>query len=157
MSYTDTSRSYRILGEVGLVWGLGELTLKIGQLHRCIAWRIICKPDSLTGPEIRFLRKMMRAKQSDFAAVLSIHQSELSRWESGARKERVKIADVAIRLFYLAFKDDEYTNEAHRIIARELRKFELLRKAAHRPDGDTIVIDPSHCSGAEEVSALLEG
>ena len=75
---------------------------------------------------------------------------------SGARKGRVKTADVAIRLFYLAFKDDEYTKTAHQIVARELRKFELIRKAAHRPNGDTIIIDPSHCNEAEEVSALLE-
>ena len=130
---------------------------RIGQLHRCLAWRIICKSDLLTGMEIRFLRKMMRAKQSEFAAILSIHQTELSRWESGARPRRTKPADLAIRLFYLAFKDDEYTKEAHRIVTRELRKFELLRKAAPLPDGDTIVIDPSHCGKAQEVSALLEG
>ncbi len=131
---------------------------KIGQLHRCIAWRIIQKHNQLNGLEIRFLRKMMRAEQSNFADLLGIDENKLSRWENNTSFKRPNADDTAIRLFYLAFKDDEYTEEAHRIVTKELRKFELLRKSAHRSgDDDLIVIDPRHCGTEQEVSELLAG
>ena len=131
---------------------------KIGQLHRCIAWRIIQKPNPLNGLEIRFLRKMMRAEQSNFANLLGMDENTLSRWENDTRYKRPNADDTAIRLFYLAFKDDEYTEEVHRIVRKELRKFELLRKSAHHPsENDTIVIDPRHCGTEQEVSELLAG
>ena len=132
---------------------------KIGQLHRCIAWRIIQKPTLLKGLEVRFLRKMMRAEQSSFAGLLGINRNELSSLENNVhtRRKRTKATDTAIRILYLAFKDDEYTEEAHKIVKKELHKFELLRKAALRSDDDAIVIDPGHCGKEQEVQKLLEG
>ena len=130
---------------------------RIGQLHRCIAWRIICKPDLLAGPEIRFLRKMLRISQSDFADVLNVHQTQLSRWENNKRKVRARPTDHLIRFLYVVLKRDEFTEELHREIRRFADRLAMLKRAAHGAERDTIVIDPSHCSGAEEVSALLEG
>ena len=130
---------------------------KIGQLHRCIAWRIIQKPTQLNGLEVRFLRKTMRARQSNFADLLGMSQDKFSNWENNTDPIQEETHDTVIRLFYLAFKSDEYTKKVHDIVKKELRKFELLRKAAQRPDNDTIVIDPRRCGTEQEVSEVLEG
>ena len=119
---------------------------RIGQLHRCIAWRIIRKPSPLKKKEVEFLIKMMGIGKTKFADMLGIKPSELHH----------KATSTAIRLFYLAFKNDEYTGEVHKVITREIRKFELLRKAAHRPSVSDIIIDPNHCEKEQEISEFLE-
>lgn len=56
---------------------------KIKQLHQIIGISLCCQKERLSGKEIRFLRKEMRLKASEFAAVLSIDPSTLSRFENG--------------------------------------------------------------------------
>lgn len=56
---------------------------KIKQLHQVVAVSLCCQKERLSGKELRFLRKEMRLKASEFAAVLSIDPSTLSRIENG--------------------------------------------------------------------------
>jgi hypothetical protein len=44
---------------------------------------LVCKPGRLTGSEVRFIRKYLRLRQSDFATVLNMaNHSVVSQWES---------------------------------------------------------------------------
>jgi putative zinc finger/helix-turn-helix YgiT family protein len=53
-------------------------------LMETIAVALIDKPSELTGPEIRFLRKHLDAGSEQFARMLGVDRSHLSRIENGA-------------------------------------------------------------------------
>ena len=126
---------------------------KMGQLHQCIGWRLVCKEKKLSGPEIRFLRSILGTSQVDFAELLGVGQSTLSRLESGGRKVTEGV-DRLIRLTYLVEQEDEYTSNWHQLLHKFLRKLTLLKKAAHKPDG--MIIDVTKCSPAAEANRFLE-
>jgi putative zinc finger/helix-turn-helix YgiT family protein len=75
------------------------------QLHDKIAEGLVTKPDLLSGPEIRFLRKNLRLKASDFAEFLQTTPVSVSRWETG-EQEVSKENDRLIRYFYLRKKEE---------------------------------------------------
>src|SRR5947207_9006551 len=56
---------------------------KIAQLHRKMVEILIAKPAVLTGPEIRFLRKSAGFPAKEFAALVGVTASHLSRVENG--------------------------------------------------------------------------
>jgi transcriptional regulator with XRE-family HTH domain len=56
---------------------------KIAQLHRKMAEILVAKPTPLVGQEIRFLRKSAGFPAKEFAALLGISPSYLSRVENG--------------------------------------------------------------------------
>lgn len=58
---------------------------RIEQLHDELARAIAFKPVPLTGPEVRFLRKQLRMSARQWAAVLHVDHSTLSRWENGSQ------------------------------------------------------------------------
>lgn len=75
-------------------------------LHALIADRLFQKPTSLTGAEVRFLRKEMGMKAKDFAALLGVSPVTVSRWETGA--ERVgDTNDRLIRCLYQLHRIEE--------------------------------------------------
>ena len=55
---------------------------KIAQLHRKMVEILIAKPSVLTGPEIRFLRKSAGFPAKEFAALVGVTASHLSRVEN---------------------------------------------------------------------------
>lgn len=128
----------------------------IGQLHRCIAWRIVAKPALLSGKEIVFLRKMLGYPQNEFADLLGVSPVVLSRWETEARKHSAA-NDRLVRLVYLSLKNDEYTHKAHEEIHEAL--IEALIKFFGRiePKVSTrkMRIDPRECSPAKELEETL--
>jgi len=68
-----------------------------------IAAAITEKRSALTGSEFRFLRKHMRLKAKDLAAVLGVTLTTISRWETGA--ERIGPAnDRLMRCLYLFWR-----------------------------------------------------
>ena len=46
---------------------------------------MIAKPYELTGEDVRFLRKYLELSAAEFANILSVDKSTLSRWENGDR------------------------------------------------------------------------
>ena len=65
--------------------GAHELSLRaLSRLHREIAISIINRPSKLTGQEVRFLRKHLGYSGIDFAQVIGVARSHLSRWENDA-------------------------------------------------------------------------
>jgi len=77
----------------------------IKQLLKLIARDIVEKPFALTGEEIRFLRKRLGKKQSDFATQIGIEVETMSRIENGHVKPS-KRTDKLVRFYYaFASKD----------------------------------------------------
>ncbi len=71
----------------------------IYDLHTFIARILIKKASSLTGKEIRFLRKELLLKANELATVLGVTKVTVSRWEND--KEKIGLTtDRLIRLFY---------------------------------------------------------
>ena len=64
---------------------------RVSQLHRCIAWRLVTSPPMLSGSNIKYLRKMLRSSQGEFAEALGVTQVTLSRWEHGRKHAKQAI------------------------------------------------------------------
>jgi transcriptional regulator with XRE-family HTH domain len=124
---------------------------KLGQLHRCIAWRLVTKPSMLTGLEIIFLRKALNRSQKEMAQLLGLSQVVLNRWETGARPNHGKANDSKIRFVYLTLQRDEYTEKLNNAIWEQLHLLfgKILKKAV----SVKISLDPDVCS-ANEVEAV---
>lgn len=123
----------------------------ISQLHRAIAYSLLEKETLLTGEEIKFLRKMSGLTGTDLASLLGTHATNLSKWESGARKVSKK-ADVALRLLSFAAIMQELMNRDHLVptmaeAARRLSMVDLkkiLQGVQDILDGPKrVTIDPS--------------
>jgi DNA-binding transcriptional regulator YiaG len=127
---------------------------KLAQLHRCISWKLITKPSMLTGPEIIFLRKMMRRSQKDLAELLGLSQVVLNRWETGARPNHGKANDSKIRLVYLTLQRDEYTEKLNNVIWEQLHLF--FGKIQKKPISVKINLDPEICSASEVAAVKIE-
>jgi putative zinc finger/helix-turn-helix YgiT family protein len=56
---------------------------RIEELHRTIALSLIGKPSRLTPEEVRFLRKYLGLSGADFARMMHVDPSTVSRWERG--------------------------------------------------------------------------
>jgi putative transcriptional regulator len=124
---------------------------RMGQLHRCIAWRLVTQPALLSGDEITYLRKMLRVNQGEFAKALNVTQVTLSRWEHGRKHSRE--SDLLIRMVYIGCKNDEYTEALHKELWKLLSQKLPDLQSKHEPD--TITIDPDQCDPAKEVADLL--
>lgn len=92
---------------------------KVPELLKCIAEYIITKPDSLTGREIRFLRKNLILKINEFAALLGVDRVTVSRWEN-EEKEPSRLADRLIRLLYA--QETKVSEEVRQNLSKYLRK-----------------------------------
>lgn len=73
----------------------------IQELHKLIAQILLTQENSLSGPEIRFLRKTMGLKAKDFATFIGVKNVTISRWEHGEISPP-ETTDRLIRLFYAA-------------------------------------------------------
>jgi putative zinc finger/helix-turn-helix YgiT family protein len=71
----------------------------IQELHKLIARDMVTQENSLSGPEIRFLRKIMGLKAKEFANLVGVKNVTVSRWERGEITPPEPI-DRFIRLFY---------------------------------------------------------
>lgn len=69
------------------------------ELMKSIAESILLKPTSLSGAEIRFLRKNLAMKINEFSQLLGVDRVTVSRWENDHEKPS-RSADRLIRLTY---------------------------------------------------------
>jgi putative zinc finger/helix-turn-helix YgiT family protein len=77
----------------------------VSGLHELLAMTVASKSASLTGTEVRFLRKWLGWTGTRFAAWMGADPSTVSRWESG--KQRMsKQAESLIRLYALKTVSD---------------------------------------------------
>ena len=70
-----------------------------------IAAAIVRQEPALTGEEIRFLRKRLVKKQSEFARIIGVTPEQASRWETNDNPPS-ESADKLIRVFYCLLSGD---------------------------------------------------
>jgi putative zinc finger/helix-turn-helix YgiT family protein len=119
--FTDSGLSYVYL--VGIRYftcDCGVITAEIPavkQLMQLIARDTIAKPAALTGEEVKFLRKRLGQKQTDFARAIGMEPETLSRYENN--HQAVSEGNDKLIRFYFIFE------------AKEDIHLEPLRKAIH--------------------------
>lgn len=77
----------------------------VKQLLSLIARDLVEKPKALAPEEIRFLRKRLGKKQSDFAREIGVRVETLSRFENGQTRANER-TDKLIRLYYVLVSQD---------------------------------------------------
>lgn len=101
----------------------------IKQLLSLIARDLVQKPQSLTGEEVRYLRKRLGSKQADFAKAIGMRPETMSRMENSdmAISER---ADKFIRLYYALKSGDPVLIEELRGAIDKLLSWKHTKKSA---------------------------
>lgn len=90
----------------------------VKELMKAIARAVVGKETSLSGPEIRFLRKRLGKKATEFAQIIGVVPEQVSRWENAANPPE-KSADKLIRLYYsLESGDKALEKKLHADMAR---------------------------------------
>lgn len=74
----------------------------IQKLHNAIARAILTQETGLRGEEVRFLRKQMGIKATDFAEMLGVTKVAVSRWEN-SRRPLPPVTDRLIRCVFLLY------------------------------------------------------
>jgi putative zinc finger/helix-turn-helix YgiT family protein len=80
----------------------GERVLRLPSpigLMKCIGESVILTPGPLSGKEIRFLRKSLFLKSGEFANLIGVTRTTISRWENGETSPDTS-NDRLIRLTY---------------------------------------------------------
>ncbi len=68
-------------------------------LHAAIGLHIVAKPDAMTGPELRFLRKELGLTQEALAQRLRVSVQTVANYEKG--KTGMGAAETAVRALYM--------------------------------------------------------
>ena len=95
----------------------------IAELHRVIVETLVRQPRSLTGSEVRFLRKNVGFSAKDFASLLGVTPEHLSRVETGHTKSLGPTADRLARALAIVGGGDKTR--------------EILLEVAHKLAGKT--------------------
>jgi DNA-binding transcriptional regulator YiaG len=90
----------------------------IEELMAAIASAIVTKTSPLAGPEVKFLRKRLGIKGTDFAAMIDATPEQLSRWENGHNA--------------LSGAMDRYIRIAYTFISRDERLRSLMERVKHK-------------------------
>jgi putative transcriptional regulator len=95
---------------------------RMTDLFRVLAMAMIAKPQSLTGAEVRYLRKYAGMSAEQFARMLHTDKTTVSKWETGAIRIGSK-TDLLIRAIALQIGPG-LKGEAERLI----RNFETINE-----------------------------
>jgi DNA-binding transcriptional regulator YiaG len=115
--------------------------LAIKKLMQLIAHDLIVQEEALTGDEIRFLRKRLGQKQTDFARVIGIEPETLSRCENGHQKLS-ESNDKFIRFYYaLSALDDSNLSETREKLQQMLHEWREKQFASEKRPLIVKVID----------------
>jgi DNA-binding transcriptional regulator YiaG len=79
-------------------YGRGVSIEDVEGLHMAIAHVLVEEEPSLSGPEVRFIRKFLELTQTQLAELLGVEDQSVRRWEKLARIP--KQADHGIRLVF---------------------------------------------------------
>jgi len=77
---------------------------RLNELMRALALAVVKQPFRLQGEDVKFLRKYLNMTQAEFAGLLDIHKTNLSKWENN--EDRIgDQSDRLIRTVVLALWD----------------------------------------------------
>jgi DNA-binding transcriptional regulator YiaG len=103
------------------------------ELFMAIAFKLVAKPDRLSGREMRFLRKRMAMTQADLAKEMWVNEQTIANYEKG--KTEGGPADRALRFLFLAHVvDGEEIAQELRLDAEDLMRPSRSKRRA-RPIG----------------------
>jgi putative zinc finger/helix-turn-helix YgiT family protein len=103
---------------------------RIASLHQTIADLVVKKTAPLNGEEIRFLRKHAGFSARQFARVIEVDPTHLSRVENGHTKHLGSATDKLVRLYTRMAKDDQSSRDLLVQIANEADRRERSVKRA---------------------------
>ena len=110
----------------------------VARLHEALAEAIALKPEPLHGRELRFLRKQLKLSAREFARLIGVDHSTLSRWENA--ESFGKQSDSLVRLFYFRYIEERQ----HRVVEKDIID-NIARVKLWRDDGTCIGVRmPSH-------------
>jgi len=101
---------------------------RIKELHLMIGKYIVCQEESLTGAEIRFLRKELGLKARDMAEYLSVTPQAYSKWENSHNRIS-PVYDKQLRLLYVLNAEEKFGRVLHEGI-RFLQRLKLSQTAS---------------------------
>lgn len=104
---------------------------KLGELHATIARAFLEKPARLTGTELRFLRKNAGITAADFAALVGVDPTHLSRFENGHTEQLGASTDKLARAVVSVAMG--LPDELRAILTTVAKKLERKRVANVRP------------------------
>jgi len=91
----------------------------VKQLMQLIARDLVTSPLDLTGAELRFLRKRLGKKATEYCTYLGVTPETLSRVESGKQAISIQSQKLA-RLSYCVFSEDPHLVECARQILQSI-------------------------------------
>lgn len=91
----------------------------VKQLMRLIAHDLVTSPFDLTGTEVKFLRKRLGKKATEYCTFLGVEPETLSRIENGKQPLSAQAQKLA-RLSYCVFSEDQNLNECARAIFQSI-------------------------------------
>ena len=97
---------------------------RIIELHNTIGQAIALKDSPLTGKEVKFLRKRLGYNLREWAIMLRVVETTLSKWENGEREIGTQ-SDLLIRLLYVPI----YAERAGKLLDEPVTKRLRLIKA----------------------------
>jgi DNA-binding transcriptional regulator YiaG len=98
---------------------------RVNQLMQALARAVVRKPYRLEGEEVRFLRKYLRMTQDQFARLIHLDKTNVSKWENN--EDRVgPQSDRLIRAVALALGDG--LREGQEEAVRDFAQIQDLRK-----------------------------
>jgi transcriptional regulator with XRE-family HTH domain len=101
----------------------------VKQLMQLIARDLVLSPLDLTGAELRFLRKRLGKKASEYCKYLAVTPETLSRVEGGKQALSTQLQKLA-RLSYCVFSEDSHLAECARTILQSI--LEEIKKKQKR-------------------------
>lgn len=81
-------------------YGEGLTIKNLDQLHKAIGCYLAQRKKTLSGKELRFLRKQMNLTQSELGSLTGLSSQQVARWEKG-ESEISGPADVLVRALFI--------------------------------------------------------
>lgn len=107
----------------------------VNELLDAIARAVVTKPSPLTGAEVRYLRKRLGIKASEFADIIDVSAEQLSRWEN-QHNGMGGATDRLIRIAYAFIKKD---SKLKSLVQQVQEKFQQWSTSIHKsPTGERI-------------------
>ena len=104
------------------IFGEWVLDINLGQLQRDILRLLVYKNQSLSGTELRFIRKYFELTTTAFGKALGVTHAAVLKWESG--QGRIPpTTELCIRLFILdkmKAKNEEFGRLYHKVTIEKL-------------------------------------
>ena len=115
----------------------------LDEVLRTIAFALVSKPYRLAGEEVRYLRKYVEMSSDQFARLLHVDRTTLSKWENNDDPVGTQ-SDLAIRMLVMAL-DEELSKKLSGVVREQFEKIHFTLKRDRKrkviPERPTIQVD----------------